>query len=839
MGYDDTGGSSFTTRKRKSTLNRRKECLNSRDEIEWGAPVTFEEEEREEEWEEEGREEEEEGREENDERDGRYEKYDKRAITRGVGGGRQRPYMRGKINSRVQIWREGAKVRSRRGRRGLVQYFMIAVAVLAAFLSYRLVRISLDRRQRKLKGTGRNKIIGYHGEGENDGRGYDRDYESWKDMGNSAKEMIEAIRKESLVKARQSVMMAQTLEEMAKDAVGAVEGALLGEIEEEATRADYKPKAEAKVVAKNAAAKTPQGDEGAADPLPQENIAYKQANDLVGKYDYNNDDDDDDDDNGKLEIITVEEAVKCGVWLAETSSSRWTGWTGWEGWKEEDNNYYKHKAMGLYAGKHFVEGQEIFPGGDAAIPYFDLIKHQGSEVAHSFFWESYAWDDDVNGMMSHEADEVGVASPGTGTLLGCVMNSEWNIGNVEEGEIATDGGGETPLHRSQDQGAGAFTPYIRSATAAEEISAGHELRALSLLNPNRCRNLEQSMSPKFRAHNNLLRELKAEDQWIEKTKAPSIQWLEDNGRCADNIRMGSSQIPQAGRGAIATRGMKVGEVVMPVPLMHFPDRSVMALYGDEKTEYLLDGTIHITKHVVGHQPLLNYCFGHPETTVLLCPYGHGSSLVNHDPTFANVAIRWADPDRSIHRPDVLESTVDDLREMSSTPMLAWELVATSTIKEGEEIFLNYGEAWQRAWEEHIAVWTPPERSQKYHSAREVNDSPSFLKLLKKKKIPKNMALLADDGSGGDTMYNCTIESWRVEEEGEEWEAEGIASTGQALFTAWFAEDGTLLVDATKDSFKFLDKPYTTDLHLSRVFSHEMSIPDKILPETWKNIHKFK
>jgi hypothetical protein len=33
---------------------------------------------------------------------------------------------------------------------------------------------------------------------------------------------------------------------------------------------------------------------------------------------------------------------------------------------------------------------------------------------------------------------------------------------------------------------------------------------------------------------------------------------------------------------------------------------------------------------------------------------------------------------------------------------------------------------------------------------------------------------------------------------------------------------------------FLDKPYTTDIHLSNVFRHDIRIPDEMFPRKWRN-----
>lgn len=44
-----------------------------------------------------------------------------------------------------------------------------------------------------------------------------------------------------------------------------------------------------------------------------------------------------------------------------------------------------------------------------------------------------------------------------------------------------------------------------------------------------------------------------------------------------------------------------------------------------------------------------------------------------------------------------------------------------------------------------------------------------------------------------------------------------------------------LTDVPRQALKFVDKPYTTDLHLGNAFRHEIMIPDEIFPDKWRNL----
>lgn len=93
----------------------------------------------------------------------------------------------------------------------------------------------------------------------------------------------------------------------------------------------------------------------------------------------------------------------------------------------------------------------------------------------------------------------------------------------------------------------------------------------------------------------------------------SQEWLEQYGLCIDNLRVGSSTIPNAGRGAFTTRKIAAGGMVAPVPLTHVPDKTILDMHALE----LNDNGEFVRKsdEVVTQQLFLNYCFGHPESSV--------------------------------------------------------------------------------------------------------------------------------------------------------------------------------------------------------------------------------
>ena len=57
----------------------------------------------------------------------------------------------------------------------------------------------------------------------------------------------------------------------------------------------------------------------------------------------------------------------------------------------------------------------------------------------------------------------------------------------------------------------------------------------------------------------------------------SVEWIKEHGKCLDNIIPGMSSNRQAGKGAIAQRPMKKGDVITPAPLLQVMDKDAFRL----------------------------------------------------------------------------------------------------------------------------------------------------------------------------------------------------------------------------------------------------------------------
>jgi SET domain len=190
----------------------------------------------------------------------------------------------------------------------------------------------------------------------------------------------------------------------------------------------------------------------------------------------------------------------------------------------------------------------------------------------------------------------------------------------------------------------------------------------------------------------------------DNTDDPTLEWMQTNGVCYDTLDVLPSTINRAGRGAFSKRKLKQDEVIIVSPMLTL-DRSQIEI----TDQYLLDENnrkpysrehgIHYTSEVVGQQILINYCYGHDKSNLLLFPLAPGVNFINHNST-PNVYIRWSSRG---HNEEIRRRIpIMELLEQRGTPLYL-DYVALRDINEGEEIFIDYGNDWEKAWIGHIDI----------------------------------------------------------------------------------------------------------------------------------------
>ena len=208
--------------------------------------------------------------------------------------------------------------------------------------------------------------------------------------------------------------------------------------------------------------------------------------------------------------------------------------------------------------------------------------------------------------------------------------------------------------------------------------------------------------------------------WADRGKV-SLEFLEKEGKCQDHIRPGISTIPHAGRGAFAARDLPKGTVVGYSPLIHIAVRGEQILevvyngeshHGMDRFEFrdvshdeeedldeLIESASNYKNRYKKQDLVLNYSFGHRNSTLLLTPYGAMVNYINHksanDGDGPNVRVQWPERDFVAHKQEWLSKDLNFLRDSTDKIGLSFDYVALRDIKEGEEILMDYGDEWVR------------------------------------------------------------------------------------------------------------------------------------------------
>jgi hypothetical protein len=311
-----------------------------------------------------------------------------------------------------------------------------------------------------------------------------------------------------------------------------------------------------------------------------------------------------------------------------------------------------------------------------------------------------------------------------------------------------------------------------------------------------------------------------------------LSWLEENGQCMDNIKVGQSENPNAGRGAFANRFIPEGGLVAPAPLIHLPDSKVMKMY--QAVTSSEEG--QISPGIDGRstfQLLMNYCFGHEKSTLLMCPYGLLTAFINHSHENPNTKIQWS---KEMRHPEWRNQTISEWGDEYHTGV-SLDFVALRDIEEDEEILIDYGEAWERAWQEHVRNFVPRTN---YVPAFELNEM-----------LDIEYRTVADGRSYEADGVQLMCREWYVarslNDVKEERECRILKKLGEDRYMVQLIDydysdhdektyypPGKILWDVPSDAFFFIDIHYMRDHHLFEAFRSPMMMPDDMFPEIWMN-----
>ena len=288
-------------------------------------------------------------------------------------------------------------------------------------------------------------------------------------------------------------------------------------------------------------------------------------------------------------------------------------------------------------------------------------------------------------------------------------------------------------------------------------------------------------------------------------------------------------------------------MVSPAPLVHVEDIDNMVMF----IEHVYDKTGELVPNRRGAytwQLIVNYCFAHRSSTLLLCPYGLLSSLINHSKDNFNTKVTWSEDHRMRH-PEWFNMTLGEWTSEYHTG-LQIDFVATRDIEPDEEILIDYGLLWQSSWDKHVKEFTFERyRSKHYMPAYELNELVFDYDF--KLRTEKDREYELD----GVQLY---CRRWYLDERifiEHALEVEGLHLYDQPcsiirkmnndsyvvrlsrliddndnLSTSRESEKAVIFWGIPRDAFFFEDLPYTRDMHQEWTFRHPMMIPDEIFPD---------
>ena len=555
-----------------------------------------------------------------------------------------------------------------------------------------------------------------------------------------------------------------------------------------------------------------------------------------------------------------------------------------------------NSGWGIYTAIDIKEDDIVFQP-EIIVPIIDIAKH--NQKSHNWMPDSYVWQPEVPGI-EFESDHVDAFIPGPGAIPNSYPELN-NVGVRNKGSYDDCG-----LHRSKDPGAGAFSYYIYDdARAIRNISAGSEVfinygehwfqyrtesfgyvplsgdfkhvdstvtsflalksKKETTLSSEAISNLweltKQISSDAPRVLNAFkitnggdLKKIK--EIGIARYSLPNSQtnltWMQKNGLCIDNLHPAKSNIPQAGKGAFVYQTFHKGEVVAPLPLIHIAHNETVLMYDFNVTNLSNNSKFEIR----GTQLLLNYCYSHKRSTLLLCPYGSAVNFVNHDSISPNVRIRWSNFKGT--RKDWFNISVEELNQQKKAGLML-EFVAIRNISSGEEILLDYGKDWEDAWNSHVSNFIPYQGSHRYTSANQIKYNESirtkeeqlnhpypqnimfkcfFKKIwtrndIKEKGFHRRTRPFHKDDFDG-SLKPCEILQ-RYEIDGETYYTVKILIKKVSKSKKLSNIIKPQITHMPRTAIQITDKMYTTDIHLKNAFRHPIGIPDEIFPSKWINI----
>lgn len=515
--------------------------------------------------------------------------------------------------------------------------------------------------------------------------------------------------------------------------------------------------------------------------------------------------------------------------------------------------------LGLFAGVPHSAGEPLKISHELLVELFDANKNEWSP------WRDYFFAESLFPSLDHDF-ERDLFLPGISSMITChdddLASNETDVNLIMSGRPHDDSFFSN-IHRAKDPAAGSFT-YHSGFTyeVLSDVSEGQEL-------------FVSCHAPKPQAADNL----RAKEGGYSPYRR-SLEGLAAEGICVDALDVRPSSIPGIGRGTFSRFDVSVGKAIAVSPVLHF-DRSQMHRVAQHRENHHFphlvrpSGIEYHADHVLQQQLMLNYCYSHKDSNVLLLPIGLGVNAINHSPT-PNAYLRWK-PSAFGSSQDMLQETPHEILAVSASMEVGpesdqlWiEIVAMKQIRAGDEVFLDYGADWQRAWELHEEAWSSqlePEELSYVSAATYLNDHandpiptqveqsaeplPDNLRTAcifrssedtyNEEEAPPTVEYTANPHSSPFCLRPCDILDRVPSSDGESsstwlytaqvYNRPSITDSGHPC--GLLPADGLRVSNMPSAAVTVVDKPYTNDALMRQAFRHEIGVPSEgFWPAKW-------
>ena len=486
-------------------------------------------------------------------------------------------------------------------------------------------------------------------------------------------------------------------------------------------------------------------------------------------------------------------------------------------------------GLGMFTGKYIPKGTTVEQ--ELLIPIHDSLMHK--DMHHPPLRE-YVWEGDNMPAVTLES-RLGTFMfiPGLAGIVPCTSKN-YNLELTGRGDTVSAPNhniiSDSTVHRGSDPMAGAFSyRHNISYTAVRDIVIGEELTV-------QCNDDDFDGGAYF----------------LSKFLSDDTAFV-----CVDgNVRSAASVV--GGQGLFAKHHLSKNSVIISTPVVPI-DRKEMVMRkkkGEEERQQLL----------------LNYAYGHPNSDLLLLPYGPLVNYINHPPhgKIANAEIRWhpvTDKNNNSilprrqqhHHPELLEDTAKNVANTHGKGLMV-DIVALRDIAIDEEIYIDYGEDWVEAHKAHVAQWAPNEADKSYISAEDYGRTHdvSVIRTVAEQKIdpyPDNLETVCfwdtedyDDEEGDETdvyfwsqreeddecLRPCIIlDRFQHSERGEQlYMVKMLPIDSDEVIGLCTLVDPEVVTNVPRRAIRIIDRPYTSDLFMKNAFRHEIGVPESFYPETW-------